>query len=351
MVPADRSLSPSIEALRARYIVAGSLRSDAGKTRIALRLTDSRRGQLVWSDRLDAQAVPLFAQHDQICARIVSRLAAAVNAAEVKRVSRQPDKLLTTYELFLRASELCRRGPEDNSAALSLLRRAIEREPDFAPAYALAARCLHLRRLMGWAFPKDPVLQDAIRLAHRAVRIDDSDPQVLWMSGLAIANVDGNLRDGLHLVARSLAINPTNASAWIGSSFIHANLGEGEAAIEDFERAQQVNPDDTSQHLQWHAAATAHFIAGRYDEADLAANKALSERPTYPGTLRLKLATSGLVGRTAAAHEAARRLKSVNSDVTVSYVRKYWDLWPHTEHAVAAMLEGWRRAGMPEGID
>lgn len=343
----DSQIEPATQAISARYVSAGSFRRDASSVRMILRLTDASQDRVIWSDRL---AMETCWPDDRLCAYVVSRLTAAISAAEVRRVSCRPVETLTAYELYLRASELCRRGVEGNSTALHLLRRAIAREPDFAPAYALAARCLHLRRLMGWVFPQDPQLRDATRLAHRAVDIDDRDPQSLWMSGLAIANVDGNLRDGLHLVTRSLAINPTDASAWIGSSFIQANLGEGELAIQHFKRAQHVNPDDASQHLQWHAAATAYFVAGQYDDADQAADTALLERPTYPGTLRLKIATAGLLGRTASAHEAARRLATVNPDVTMSYVRKYWQLWPSAKPAVAAMIDGWRRAGMPEGV-
>lgn len=333
---------------RSRYVASASFRRNAGQARITLRLTNVSLGQIVWSGRLEAEGDLLLPLYDQVCAKIVAKLADAVSMAEVGRVARQSGELPTAYGLYLRASGLCRRGPNENGEALRLLRQAIDNEPNFAPSHALAARCLHLRRLMGWALPKDPFLQDAIRFAYRAVEIDDRDPQVLWMSGLAIANVNGNLRDGKQLVARSLEINRTSANAWIASSFINANLGETEAAVDDFQRAQCVNPDDTSQHLQWHAAATAYFIAGRHEEADLAADKALAERPTYPGTLRLKIATSGLLGRIESAHAAARLLRMVNSDPTMAYLRKYWELWPHTEHAVAAMLDGWRRAGMPE---
>ena len=149
---------------------------------------------------------------------------------------------------------------------------------------------------------------------------------------------------------RSLAINPSDASAWIASCFVHAHSGEFDAAMAHFQRAQEVNADDGSQHVQWHAAATAYFVAGRHEEADAATDRALAQLPGYPGSLRLKIATSALLGRTNAAEQAARKLFTVNPSASIANVRSYWRLWtPYTEHAGAAMLEGWRRAKMPEG--
>ena len=346
---ADGAAIKAPASFNAQYVARGSVRRAGQKARVIAHLADASLGRQLWSAQVETEANSLFDLHDQLREQIVGGLAAAVSIAEVRRVARKPVESLTAYDLYLRASDLCRRGPEENRTAVRLLRRAMAIEPDFAPAYALAARCLHLRRLMGWSSPNDAQLHEAIPFAHRALQLDDSDPEVLWMSGLAIANVDGNLRDGKHLVERSLAVNRSNASAWIASSFVHANLGEPSVAIEHFNRAQRVNPEDGSQHLQWHAAATAYFIAGRHEEADIAADKALAQRPGYPGTLRLKIATAGLLGQVEAAHKAARRLAMVNRDPTLAYVRKYWELWPNTQDAVAKMLNGWRRAGMPEG--
>ena len=262
----------------------------------------------------------------------------------------KPTETLTAYELYLQASAVCRRGPAGNDTALRLLWRAIELDPELGVAYALSARCLHLRRLMGWSPPEDPRLYNAVRLAHRAVEVDASDPEVLWMSGVAIANVDGNLRDGRYLVDQSLAINPNNAGAWIGSSFMHARSGDPATALEHFRHAQQLNGENDSKHHLWHAAAMAYFVAGRHEEADLATDKALAQLPTFPGSLKLKVATSGLLGRIDVAHQTAQRLAAVNPDVTIARMRTYWQLWgTSTQDAVAAMLKGWRRAGMPDG--
>ena len=334
---------------RARYVVGGSVRRDGRRVRVVVRLSDAASGRLLWSDRVEAECDSLFLLQDRLSALIVATMAPAIRLAESERVVRKPLESLTAYELYLRASAVCRLGAEGNLRAIELLERAIDLDPELGAAYALSARCFHLQRLMGWAPPNDPRLYRGVRLAHRAVELSGADPEGLWMSGLAMSIIDGNMRDGRFLIDQSLATNPNNASAWIASCFAHAHSGDPSTAIDHFFRAQRVNSDDASQHVQWHAAAMAYFVAERYDEADMATDRALAQTPDYPGSLRIKVATSALRGRIGEARTAARRLLRVNKDASVANMQAYWNPFvPHTPDAVAALLNGWRRAGMPE---
>ena len=338
-------------AARARYIVNGSVRRKAERARVVVHLANAVQERQVWSTQVEgAEGDGPFALQDHLCQQIVSQLTAAVRMAEIQRTRRQPTEELSAYDLYLRAQSVCRRGRKGNEAALRLLHRAIELDPELGVAHALSARSLHLQRLMGWAHPEETRLYDAVRSAHQALEVDGSNPEVLWMAGLALANVDGNMSDGRHLVDRSLAINPNDASAWIASCFVHAHSGEPETAIEHFHRAQAVNAEDSSQHVQWHAAAMAYFVAGRYEDADAATDMALAQQPGYPGSLRTKIATSALLGRIDAAQEAAGRLLAVNPDASIANIRSYWRLWtPYIGHTIAAVVDGWRRAGVREG--
>ena len=270
--------------------LSGSVRREGRRVRLIVLLADAAQGRQLWSGRVDAEGDTPFALQDRLCQQVVSKLATAVRMAEFSRAGRlmQPVEALSPYDLYLRAQAICRRGSAGNEAALKLLRRAADLDPELGVAHALTARCLHLQRLMGWTHPEEPALYDAVRQAHRAVEIDADDPQILWMAGLALANIGGNVADGRHLMDRSLAINPSDASAWIASCFVHAHSGEFDAAMAHFQRAQEVNADDSSQHVQWHAAATAYFVAGRHEEADAATDRALAQQPGYPGSLRLK---------------------------------------------------------------
>lgn len=337
------SLDPSL-----RYLASGSLRRDGKRVRLMIRLTDSK-GHLLWSGRVEDDVDLRFVPQDRLAAQVAARFSQAIRTLETEKAERKPPHDLTAYELYLRATACCRNGRHGNTRALAFLQQALVLDPELGAAYALAARCYHVQRMMGWRAPDDPQLFEGIRLAHRALELDSAEPETLWMSALAMANLDGSLEESRRLVDQSLAINPNCVNALVASCFILSHLGDCDAAIERFLLAQQLNSLDTSQHLPWHAGATAYFIAGRYEEADFATDNALAQIPSYPGALRMKVATAGLLGKVGEARQAARSLCTVNPGASIAGMRAYWKaLIPHVPDAVAAIETGWRSVGMPE---
>lgn len=335
--------------LGVRYVLRGSVRKDGNRVRIVVQLTDAAIGGHLWSERLEDDFDHVFAMQDRLANQVAALIAPALRLVEVERAHHKPTESLTAYDLYLRALPLCRSSAEANAKALELLREAIALDPRYGAAYALAARCYHFQRMMGWVAPDDPGLAEGVRLAELAIERGRSDSETLWMAGLAIANISGDLVAGLHWIDRSLALNPSSANAWIASCFVRSYTGDPETAMEHFERAHALNPVDTTLHVQWHAAATAYFMAGRYDDADRASDRTLTEMPDYPGALRMKVATCGLLGRPEEAKPVIARLIAVNPCASVATMRVYWkDVLRRVPDAADAFILGMRHAGMPE---
>jgi tetratricopeptide (TPR) repeat protein len=95
----------------------------------------------------------------------------------------------------------------------------------------------------------------------------------------------------------------------------------------------------------WGAIATAHFFAGRYDEASSWAEKAVRERPS-PQAFRLAAASDALAGRLEKAKEAMARLRQLDPHRRISNLK---DQYPVRKPEDLARLEdGLRKAGLPE---
>lgn len=330
------------------YAISGTVRSDGERVRIVVHLTNQGTGSLLWSGRFEVSAEAISRQ-DRICSQIAARVSHAVRSSEVERKRREPAERLSAYQLCLRAAASMRDGKAGNNAALGLIRKVLARDPDFGIAHALAARCFHVQRMMGWLSPDDPKLAEGVEHANAAVAHGGDDPEALWMAGLAIMNIDGDLVRGRNLIEESLAVNPNSANAWIASSFMHGHLGDAAAALNHFREAERLNPFDASHHVQKNAAATASFIAGDYEPAHAASEACLALRPRYTAALRIKVATLSLLGRTDKAEMAARQLLALEPGASISRMRDYWKgLAPNAPHALDAKIDGWRRAGMPE---
>ena len=88
----------------------------------------------------------------------------------------------------------------------------------------------------------------------------------------------------------------------------------------------------------------AYFGAGRYEEADAAADRAIQARPTYPPGLRLKVATCGLFGRIEEGLAYVRRLLVVHPECSISWIRDFWGpLMQRSPEALAKFIEGFLR--------
>ena len=162
-------------------------------------------------------------------------------------------------------------------------------------------------------------------------------------------DLDAELDHGLALIEKSLSLNPNSSSAWVSSCFAHAYLGDPETALEHFAQAQRLNPLDTTHHVRWNAAGIAHFVAGRYEEASVAADKTLNEMPTYPPGLRLKAGACGVLGRTGEGRKYVQRLLAVNPTANVHWQKIFWERrMRRIPRVFEKLIDGLRVAGLPE---
>src|SRR5262249_11929770 len=125
--------------------------------------------------------------------------------------------------------------------ALELLNRAMEIDPDYAWAPALAAWC-HAQLVMhhGTQLPGKE-RERALRLAERAGILESDDALVLT-ARCAVHTMARQLDVADALLARVLALDPVSAWAWERGGWLKTFAGEPESAIEHFRRAICLDP-------------------------------------------------------------------------------------------------------------
>ena len=150
--------------LGVRYVLEGSVRKASQRVRITAQLIDALSGTHLWADRFDGSLEDVFDLQDKVASSVAGVIEPAVQAAEIARSADHRTTDLTAYELYLRALPNCHSWDRERiHTALELLEQAIERDPSFGPALALAARCHHHFDRLGGA--QDPDL-------HRRAAVD-----------------------------------------------------------------------------------------------------------------------------------------------------------------------------------
>jgi tetratricopeptide (TPR) repeat protein len=160
----------------------------------------------------------------------------------------------------------------------------------------MAAWCYVPRKANFWMEERAQEIEEAARLARRAVNLGSGDAVALSGGGYALAFVAHDLDDGSAFIDQALALNPNLALAWHCSGWTRAFLGEPETAIKQLTHTMRLSPRDPLVFRAQCGVGFAHFLAGRYDEASLWAEAALRMRPTFLPALRELAAAHSLAG-------------------------------------------------------
>jgi adenylate cyclase len=181
--------------LGVRYVLEGSVRKAGNRVRITGQLIDTATGAHIWADHFDGSLEDVFELQDRVAISVAGIIEPALQAAEIRRSVSRPTSDLTAYDLFLRAIS---HVPSERGifAAFDLFRRAVERDPYYAPALAGAAFC-HMRlHISGWSKDPDGDQREGVDLARRALQVTGDDPSVLAWSAYVLAYFGEDRRRG-----------------------------------------------------------------------------------------------------------------------------------------------------------
>jgi eukaryotic-like serine/threonine-protein kinase len=261
-------------------LAAGFLRG-GNRIRVTAQLVDVESGDLLWSDKIDADATDIISVQDTITQQIVDGLRLELSADEKDRLVQQPTANAEAYEEYLRGRDALGRfvyktiARKDIDEAIQHFERAAYLDPSFALAHSGLGKAYANRVIKGTgetgdydaateAFDKalalDPALLEPRRhmvliyLSHgekdRAretaeglVRESPNDPGVHFQRGV-IARLDGEYEKALRCFERMARLSPAEkVVASYNRARIFTYLGEFDRAVAELNEGATVEPD------------------------------------------------------------------------------------------------------------
>jgi TolB-like protein/Flp pilus assembly protein TadD len=333
--------------LGVRYVLEGSLRKAANRVRITGQLIDATTAAHLWADRFEGTLDDIFELQDQMAANVVGAIAPQLERAEIERAKRKPTDSLDAYDYYLRGRTKLNQGTREAvDEGLPLFYKAIELDPDFASAHAMAAWCHVWRKVNGWMTDRGREVAEGTRLARRAIELGRDDAVALTRGGHALAHFVGDLDASIALLDRALMLDPNLASAWFLGGFLRALRGDPDQAIEFFERAMRFSPLDPEMFRMQAGMAMAHLFAGRFESASSWAEKAYEDLPSFLMVVCVIAASHALADQPDDAERAMQHIRQLDPTLRISNL-KDWIPIRRPEH-LATFAEGLRRAGLPE---
>ncbi len=329
-----------------RYVLEGSVRRAGSRVRINAQLVEAVSAVHLWADRFEGDLQSIFDLQDQVTSNVVGAIAPKVEQAEIRRAQSKTESL-DAYDYYLRG--LASFHPSTRTSmdeALRLFHCAIDRDPQFAAAYGMAAWCHVRRKGSRWATNPEQEASAASRLVGKALEFGRDDAVALASAGYSLAYVVGDLDQGSAMLEQAVAANPNLAWALTLCGWPKVWLGHLAASIELEARALRLSPRDPQAFLMESATAFAHVCAGRYDEASAWAARAFASQPNFPMSTAALAVSEAHAGRIEPARRALARLRDLDPTLRVSSLA-HWTPFQRAEHA-AIWADGLRKAGLPE---
>jgi len=289
------------------YLLEGSVRRDAGRVRIAVKLIDAADGAQLWAERFEDSLEDVFALQDRVALTVAGRIEPSVQEAEIRKMPRRPTENMSSYDLYLRAWPLHRAYTKPATLdALELIERAIALDPNYGPALALGAVCHNISQLFEWSEQPEEDRRRGIEMAHQALAVASDDADVLANAASVVAGLERDVDAAITLCDKAIALNPGSPIVWFMSGIIHLRIGHNELAIEHLERAMHLDPIGPDVPNQVGLLSWARFQQGRFADAVALGKEFVRQKP-HPRGYAFLAASYGQLGLRAEAQDALRR--------------------------------------------
>jgi adenylate cyclase len=330
------------------YVLEGSVRKEGDRVRITAQLIDAATGGHVWAERYDRDLEDVFAVQDEVVDKIVSALALTLTEDEQAHLAQAATDNLEAYDFAKRGwwyyHQLTRKS---NDEARQLFEMAIERDPDYADAYAGLGFTHYEEWAQQWS--QDPqTLDRAHELATAAINLDGSRAAAhTLLSHVYVRR--GEFDRAIVEQERAIALDPNDANTYkdLAETLIFA--GRPEDAIEHIEKAMSLDP---------HYPVTYPFTLGfaytglgfkngsseQYEKAITALKEAISLNPNFTGSYLALAFVYNETGREQEARNQVAQALNINPQLSLAAIR---ESVPFNEPAAKeAFLDALRDAGL-----
>ena len=332
--------------LGVRYIVEGSVRRAGNRVRVSAQLIDAIADAHLWAERYDRVLDGIFAVQDEVTLAIVTAIEPTLASAERERALRKPTGSLGAWESYQRGLwHAYQFTAAENAAAQTHFRRAMARDPNFAPAHAGLAYALFLSVMLGFGGDTGSSVAAASAAAHRAITLDPEDALGQATAG-RVHQMMGEHEAAISAYEKALTLNPNYAGAHYGLGWTLTYSGRPEAGLPEVDTAIRLSPRDPMLWGFLTLKGVAFLAMDRHQEALNWIRKALQQPNAGVRTQVLEVVALAHLDRIEEAKQALRRVYAIKPDFDMDFVRATAKMM-HPSSA-KRYIDGLRKAGLAE---
>ncbi len=304
--------------LRVHAVLSAGFMRGGEKLRVNAQLLDVLTGDILWSDRIEAEGSDILSLQDGIAQRILEGLRLELSDNEQEKLGRRLTENPEAWEEYLRGRDNFGRFifrtllAEDCDAAIVNFKKAVELDPHFALAYSGLGACYANRVFKGMGEPEDYTLAEAafskaffydpnvvearvlMTMIYMArgekkkarAEIDllqkqfPNEPPLYFMKGV-IARLDGNYEESLKAFEKLSRLDPAaRAVSAYNRARIFIYKQDYDQAMAEIERGEKVEPDHPMLKI---FRSGIYYYSGDIEPAIQLMSKVLEEHPRMDG--------------------------------------------------------------------
>jgi len=277
-------------------VIAGSVRRSGKTVRATLQLIDARTEEHLWANNFDRELENILVLQTEVARAVADAVNLTLNRQEEARFARSDSVNHEAYEAYLMGNHLKGLGivEQDVSKAIGFYQLAIEKDPDFARAYAGLAGGYNTLALR--FRPAAEVMPLALEAALRAIELDEADGEAHAVLGNIKMAWEWDWAGADAAYRKALELQPNNTRIHYYYSQFLASMLRFDEAVSNQHRAVELSPLSrrAQRNLGW-----VYWATRRYEEAATQLSKHIARYPDAIVGRMILSWTYSLMGRTA----------------------------------------------------
>jgi serine/threonine protein kinase/Flp pilus assembly protein TadD len=269
--------------LKAHAVLSAGFLRSGDKMRVTAQLIDVLGGDILWSDRIDAESKDILALQDMIAQRILEGLRLELSENEQEKLGRRATENAEAYEEYLRGRDSFGRfifrtvSNEDCNAAIASFKRAIELDPQFALAHSGLGACYANRFFKGMGDAEDYTYAEAA--FSKAFMYDPNvvEARVLMVLIYLSRGEKKKARAEIKTLQEQF---PNDAPLYFVKGTMHRLDGEYEASLKAWERLAKFDP--AAKVVSSYNRARIFTYLGQYEQALAELDAGAKVEPNHP---------------------------------------------------------------------
>jgi serine/threonine protein kinase/tetratricopeptide (TPR) repeat protein len=273
----DESLAIDIgRRLGATWVVVGGFQKLGELVRITANFVDVATGAIKRTVKVDGRIGDIFSLQDKIVFELSQGLNLALRGTEIAGIERRETQSVEAYEAFARGMMNLRLASRDSiERAIAAFEQATRHDPEYVNAWATLGGAYALK---GSFLSLRDLVEKAIEIERRAIALDPDFPDAHVWLGSALLNL-GRIDEAIAAIREALRLDPQDGDAHQGlARALWVGKGDFAAAIPEFEKAIELNPEGGYSYLQLGLLLA---WEGQYERAEKVCRRAVELQDQY----------------------------------------------------------------------